>query len=177
MIVRFDGTSPTIADDVFIAPTAAVIGDTEIGKSSNVWFGAVVRGDYGPIRIGAGCSIQDNAVIHVNHDSSGRIFPTTIEDDCIVGHGAVLEGCWIGRGCLIGMNAVILPQSKLGAGTIVAAGSVVRQGADIPPYSLLAGAPAIVKRTFDGPGQDHDWAINEYRALSAKYRTSSETIS
>jgi carbonic anhydrase/acetyltransferase-like protein (isoleucine patch superfamily) len=174
MIVSLDGISPTIAEDAFIAPTAAVIGDTEIGKSSSVWFGAVIRGDYGPIRIGAGCSIQDNAVIHVNHNSRGQVFPTTIEDDCIVGHGAVLEGCWIGRGCLIGMNAVILPESKLGPGTIVAAGSVVRQGADIPAYSLLAGTPAVVKRTFEGPSEDHDWAINEYRALAEKYRTRSE---
>ena len=176
MIIEFEEKKPVIADNIFVAPTAAVIGDVSIEEGSSVWFGAVIRGDYGPIRIGSGCSIQDNVVIHVNHSSDGLVFPTIIEDDCIIGHGAVIEGCRLGKGCLIGMNAVILPKASLGEGCVVAAGSVIKTGEEIPPYSLLAGTPAIIKRTFDGPSDDLTWAVSEYRQLSIKYQSRSKII-
>jgi len=169
LIIEFEKTLPRIADDVFIAPTSAVIGDVEIGKSSSVWFSAVVRGDFGPVRIGKGCTIQDCAVVHVHHDAEGNVFQTTIEDDCIIGHGAVLEGCYIGRGCLIGMNAVVLPHTVLGEGCIVAAGAVVKEGENIPAYTLLAGTPATIKCSFDGPSPELAWGANEYRKLAARY--------
>ncbi len=169
MLMEFAGKAPQLGEAVFIAPTAAVIGAVEVGAASNVWFGAVIRGDYGPIRIGAGCSIQDNAVVHVNHNDKGEIFPTVIDDDCVIGHGAVVEGCHIEAVCLVGMNAVILPRARIGTGSIVAAGAVVKEGDTIPPYSLLAGTPAKVKRQFSGPSPDVAWAAAEYRALAAKY--------
>ena len=176
MIIEFEDKSPALAVDVFVAPTAALIGDVEIGQGSSVWFGTVIRGDYGPIRIGEGCSIQDNAVVHVNHTADGSVFPTVIEDNCIIGHGAIVEGCRIGNGCLIGMKAVILPKTKIGKGCVVAAGAVIKEGEDIPPYSLLAGAPAVIKRTFDGPSDDVAWAVDEYRQLSSRYQSRTKVI-
>jgi len=176
MLIQFEDKSPALAVDVFVAPTAAIIGDVEIKQGASVWFGTVIRGDYGPIRIGKGCSIQDNAVVHVNHTADGKVFPTVIEDNCIIGHGAVVEGCRIGNGCLIGMKAVILPNTKIGDGCIVAAGAVIKEGEEIPPYSMLAGAPAVIKRTFDGPLNDVAWAVNEYRQLSFRYQTQTKVI-
>lgn len=176
MIIEFEEKKPVVADDVFVAPTAAVIGDVLIGQGSSVWFGAVIRGDYGPIRIGSGCSIQDNVVVHVNHSEDGSVTPTIIDDDCIIGHGAVIEGCRLGKNCLIGMNAVILPKSMLGEGCVVAAGSVVKIGEKIRPYSLLTGSPAIVKRTFDGPSDELTWAASEYRQLSVRYQSRAKVI-
>ena len=176
MIIEFEEKKPFVSDDVFVAPTAAIIGDVTIGEGSSVWFSAVIRGDYGPIKIGNGCSIQDSVVIHVNHSEDGSISPTIIEDACIIGHGAVIEGCRLGKGSLIGMNAVILPKASLGEGCVVAAGSVIKTGEKIPPYSLLAGTPAIIKRTFDGPSDDLTWAVSEYRQLSAKYQSRSKII-
>ena len=99
MLIELDGVRPTIAPDVYIAPTAVIIGDVTIGAGSSIWFGAVIRGDTGPITIGRRVSVQDNAVIHVN-----RWDPTVLEDDVLIGHAAVLEGCHIGREALIGMS-------------------------------------------------------------------------
>lgn len=167
--ITFQGITPTVGSNVFIAPTAAVIGDAKIGDDSSIWFGAVVRGDYGPIRIGQNCSIQDNVVIHVNHTPNGDVFPTTIGDDCVIGHGAVVEGCEIGKGCLIGMNTVVLPRATLGEGCVVAAGSVVTEGQNIPAFSLVAGAPAVIKRQFDTANPSIAWAANEYKKLKQQY--------
>ncbi len=169
MIISFNNISPVIGRNVYVAPNAAVIGDVTIGDNSGIWFSATVRGDYGPIRIGKGVSIQDGSTIHVNHNSNGDVFPTVIEDNCIIGHGAVIEGSHIGAGCLVGMNAVILPRSVIGEGCIIAAGSVVMEGMEVPPFSLLAGAPAKIKKTFDGPGKEIAWAANEYKLLAKKY--------
>lgn len=169
MFVEFSGKHPTVGAGTFIAPTAVIVGDAVIGEQSNLWFGAVVRADYGPIRIGSGCSIQDNVVVHVNHTAAGDVFPTVIEDNCIIGHGAVVEGCHIGEGSLIGMNAVVLPGAHIGRGSIVAAGSVVKAGDSIPEHTLVAGAPAAIKKTFTAPNKDTAWAVDEYRALAARY--------
>ncbi len=178
MIISFNNSTPVIGRDVFVAPNAAVIGDVTIGDNSGIWFSATVRGDYGPIRIGKGTSIQDGSTIHVNHNSKGDIFPTIIEDDCIIGHGAVIEGSHIGAGCLIGMNAVVLPRSVIGEGCIIAAGSVVREGMEIPPFSLVAGAPATIKRSFDQPNREIAWAADEYKLLAGQYlQTTDETSS
>lgn len=160
---------PVIGEGVYIAPNATVIGDARIGNQSSVWFSAVVRADYGPVSIGQGCSIQDNAVVHVKHTPEGEVYATTIEDDCVIGHGAVVEGCHIGCGCLVGMNAVVLPRAKIGEGCVIAAGAVVKEGAVVPDYSLLAGVPAEVKRTFKGPNPDIAWAAAQYRELSKQY--------
>src|SRR5579864_4045327 len=118
-IVTFNGKTPKIGKGAFVAPTAALIGDVEIGEGASVWFGAVLRADEAAIRIGANTSVQDNVVIHVykGHD-------TIIEENVTIGHGAILEACRVGRGALIGMNAVVLNRSSVGEDALVAAGAV-----------------------------------------------------
>ena len=110
-IVELDGVAPTIGEDVFLAPTAVLVGDVRVGDRCNIWFGTVLRGDVSHIEIGAGCSIQDTAVIHCADD-----LPTVIGADVVVGHGAMLEGCTIGDGALIGMGAVVLQHAQVGDG-------------------------------------------------------------
>ncbi len=140
MLIEFNGVRPRIAADVYIAPTAVIIGDVTIGAGSSVWFGAVIRGDAGPIIIGERVSVQDNAVIHVNdHDA------TVLEDDVLVGHAAVLEGCHVGRFTMVGMRATVLSGAHIGAECLVAAGAVVREQSDFPPHTLIAGVPAVAK--------------------------------
>ncbi len=166
MILEFEGKRPRIAADVYIAPTAVIIGDVEIGAGSSVWFGAVVRGDTGAIRIGERVSVQDNAVIHVNdrHD-------TVIGDEVTIGHGAVLEGCRVQRGVLVGMSATILDGAVIGEGAAVAAGTVVREGAEIPAGVLVAGVPAVVKGTLSEEVQARlAEAPEDYRNFALRYR-------
>jgi carbonic anhydrase/acetyltransferase-like protein (isoleucine patch superfamily) len=144
-IVELDGVAPTIGDGVFLAPTAVLVGDVRVGDRCNIWFGTVLRGDVTHIEIGAGCSIQDTAVIHCAHD-----LPTLIGADVVVGHGAMLEGCTIGDGALIGMGAIVLQRAQIGAGAMVAAGAVVSESAEIGPGVLAAGVPARVKKELSG---------------------------
>lgn len=140
LIVAHQGKRPQIAADVFIAPNATILGDVTIGAGASIWFGAVIRGDVGHIEIGPGTNVQDNVVIHVNtrHD-------TLIGANVTIGHGVVLEGCSIGDGALIGMNATILSESIIGAGALVAAGAVVKEFDVIPAHHLAAGVPARVR--------------------------------
>ncbi|HBY96621.1 MAG TPA: gamma carbonic anhydrase family protein [Chloroflexi bacterium] len=143
MIIEYRGKRPLIAESVFIAPTAVVIGDVEIGEGASVWFGAVLRGDHGKIVVGPGTSIQENAVIHVEEDGQ-----TIIGPEVTIGHCAVLEAVTIGRGAVIGMNATLVHGAAIGEEAVVAAGSVVT--GVIPPRTMAAGVPAQVKKTLDG---------------------------
>lgn len=166
-IFTFDGIAPRIHESAFIAPTAVLIGDVEVGPEASIWYGAVVRSDHPDhgIRIGARSSIQDNCVLHV----SGR-GPTVVEDEATVGHGAAFESCVVGRKALIGMNAVILHGAVLGEGCLVAALSVVPEGMEVPPWSLVAGAPARVRKTLEG--ETAEWihvSADHYVALSRRY--------
>jgi carbonic anhydrase/acetyltransferase-like protein (isoleucine patch superfamily) len=165
-ILPFNGKTPRIGKGVFIAPTAALIGDVEIGDGASVWFGAVLRGDEAAIRIGEYTSVQDNVVIHVyeGHD-------TVIEDHVTIGHGAILEACHVGSYALIGMNAVVLDRAKIGARSLVAAGSVVLEDQEIPSGHLAAGAPAKVKKTIEGSAAKWlEIAADAYVRLSRAYR-------
>jgi len=140
-ILAFGGRTPRIHASAFVAPTAVIIGDVEIGAESSIWFGAVIRGDEAEhgIVIGARTSIQDNCVIHVSARG-----PTIVGDDCTIGHGASFESCEIRRGALVGMNAVILHGVVVGEESLVAAGSVVPAGLQIPPRTLVAGVPNVM---------------------------------
>lgn len=163
MIVTYRGKTPKIHPTAFIAPTAVLIGDVEVGEESSIWFGAVLRGDNGPIRIGARTSVQDNAVLHVT-----RL--TQIDDDVTIGHGAIMEDCHVKRKALIGMNAVLLNGSIVGEGSLIAAGSVVGERVEIPDNVLAAGVPAKVKKTIEGEAKQ--WiavASEEYVHLSRTY--------
>jgi carbonic anhydrase/acetyltransferase-like protein (isoleucine patch superfamily) len=144
-IVELDGVAPTIGEDVFLAPTAVLVGDVRVGDRANIWFGTVLRGDVSHIEIGPGCSIQDTSVIHCASD-----LPTVIGADVVVGHGALLEGCTIEDGALIGMGAVVLQHARIGAGAMVAAGAVVAERQQIPAGVLAAGVPANVKKELSG---------------------------
>jgi carbonic anhydrase/acetyltransferase-like protein (isoleucine patch superfamily) len=165
MIIEYRGKQPKIASSAFVAPTAVLIGDVEVGEESSIWFGTVLRGDNGPIRIGARTSIQDNSVIHVSEGCQ-----TIIGDDCTIGHCAVLEDCTIEPGALVGSNAVVLNGAVVGAKSLIGAGSVVGPNAAIPPAVVAAGAPAQVKKKLEG---DAVWWVEHappaYVELSRSY--------
>jgi carbonic anhydrase/acetyltransferase-like protein (isoleucine patch superfamily) len=165
MIIEYRGKRPKVHPSAFVAPTAVLIGDIEVGPQSSIWFGAVLRGDNGPIRVGARTSIQDNAVVHVSEGGE-----TLLGDDVTVGHCAVMEDCRIEAHALIGSNATLLNGSTIGEGALIAAGSVVGQGVTIPPRVVAAGAPATVKKALEG--QAASWieiSSDEYVKLSRLY--------
>jgi carbonic anhydrase/acetyltransferase-like protein (isoleucine patch superfamily) len=166
-IIPFGGKSPKIHPSAFLAPTAVLIGDVEVGEESSIWFGAVLRGDHPDhgIRVGRRTSIQDNAVLHVSAEG-----PTVVGSDVTVGHGAAFESCEIRDGALIGMNAVLLHGTVIGEEALVAALSVVPAGMQVPPRSLVAGAPARVKKVLEGSSAD--WISGggqHYVELSREY--------
>ncbi len=165
MIIEYRGKRPKIAPSAFIAPNAVLIGDVEVGEESSIWFGTVLRGDNGPIRIGARTSIQDNAVVHVSERGG-----TFVGDDVTVGHCAVMEDCTIERYALIGSNATLLNGCTIGEGTLIAAGSVVGQKAAIPARVVAAGAPATVKKPLEGEAAAWiEISSREYVKLSRMY--------
>jgi len=149
MILKFKQWYPKIAKNVFVAPSADIIGNVEIGEDSSIWFGTVIRGDVHYIKIGARTSIQDLSMIHVTHYKKSDMsdgYPTIIGDDVTIGHKVMLHGCKIGNGCLIGMSATILDGAEIGEGSIVGAHSLVTQNKKFPPRSLIMGSPAKVVR-------------------------------
>ena len=152
--------------DAYIAPTAVLIGDVEVGAGASVWFGAVLRGDEAAIKVGDGANVQDNAVIHCARD-----LPTVIEHDASVGHSAQLEGCVVETGAVVGMGATMLQRSRLGAGSMLAAGAVLGEGQAVPPGHMAAGVPATVKKALDGSSRS--WVgttAQHYRDRAVRYR-------
>lgn len=165
MIIEYRGKRPRIAASAFVAPNAILIGDVEVGPESSIWFGAVLRGDNGPIRVGSRTSIQDNAVVHVSEGGG-----TFVGDDVTVGHCAVMEDCKIESHALIGSNATLLNGCTVGEGALIAAGSVVGQDAAIPARVVAAGAPATVKKALEGKAAAWiESASDEYVKLSRLY--------
>lgn len=142
MLLPFKGKWPAIHETAWIAPSADVIGDVEIGAHSSVWFGCVVRGDVNTIRIGARTNIQDLSMCHVTR----RKAPLVIGDEVTVGHRVVLHGCTIGNRVLVGMGAVIMDHAEIGDDCIIGAGALVTEGKKIPSKSLVIGSPARVVR-------------------------------
>jgi carbonic anhydrase/acetyltransferase-like protein (isoleucine patch superfamily) len=160
------GKRPKVHPDAYIAPTAVLIGDVEVGANASIWFGAVLRGDEAPIKVGEGANVQDNVVLHVSAD-----LPTIIERDATVGHSAQLEGCVVEEGALVGMGATMLKRSRLGAGSVLAAGGVLQEGQEVPPGYLAAGVPAEVKKELGGSSRE--WvaiAAKHYQDRAVKYR-------
>ncbi|MBW2591926.1 MAG: gamma carbonic anhydrase family protein [Deltaproteobacteria bacterium] len=143
MIIAFNGKKPRIGKNVFIAPTATIIGDVEIQDNSSVWYGAVLRGDTASITVGCNTNIQDNCTIHAD---PGK--PARIGDRVTVGHNAVVHGCTVEEDSLIGINAVVLNRARIKTGSVVAAGSVVLENQVIGPFQLAAGTPAVVKKNL-----------------------------
>ena len=165
MFIEFRGRSPRVHPSAFVAPTAVLIGDVEVGPESSIWFGTVLRADNGPIRIGARTSVQDNAVVHVSEHGQ-----TIIGDDVTIGHAAVMEDCLIKNHALIGSNATILNGATIGEGSLIAAGSVVGERVEIPDRVLAAGSPANVKKALEGEAAKWiDISADEYVKLSRAY--------
>jgi carbonic anhydrase/acetyltransferase-like protein (isoleucine patch superfamily) len=172
MILEVNGVAPSIGEEVWLAPTAVLIGDVRLGDRVNVWFGTVLRADYSHIEVGAGSSIQDNAVIHCAED-----LPTVIGEDVLVGHGAMLEGCVVEEHALIGMGARVLQRARVGARAMVAAGAVVGEGVEIAGGMLAAGVPAREKKQLSGSAlQWTDTAVDRYQGLRRQYLTSSREV-
>jgi carbonic anhydrase/acetyltransferase-like protein (isoleucine patch superfamily) len=142
MIASFQEKHPKIHNTAFVAETAVVIGDVEIGANSSIWYGSILRGDVNFIRIGARTNVQDGSIIHV----TTAIFPTVLEDEVTLGHRVTLHGCHVESNCLIGIGAILLDGVRVGANSLVAAGSLVTPNTVVPPRSLVMGSPAKVKR-------------------------------
>jgi carbonic anhydrase/acetyltransferase-like protein (isoleucine patch superfamily) len=172
LLLELDGVSPTIGEDVWLAPNAVLVGDVRVGDRANIWFGAVLRGDGAGIEIGAESSIQDNAVIHCAHD-----LKTVVGDGVIVGHGAMLEGCVIEDGAVVGMGAIVLQRARLGARSMLAAGAVLAEGREIGPGMLAAGVPAQEKKPLTGSAERWiETAAGEYQEYRRRYLTTGVVI-
>ncbi len=151
MIYTHDKIMPKIGKNVFIAKSADIIGEVDIGDDSSVWFGCVIRGDVNYIHIGKRVNIQDMSMIHVTHASMNNPEgnPTIIEDDVTVGHKVMLHGCTVKKGSLVGMSATILDGAVIGEESIVGANSLVTKDKIFPPRSLIMGSPAKVVRSLN----------------------------
>lgn len=145
ILIEFENKRPRVAASAFVAPNAVMIGDVDVGENTSIWFGAVLRGDLAPIKIGSGCNLQDNVVVHSETEQG-----TVLQERVTVGHGAILHDCWIGKDTLIGMGAVLLDRSRIGAGCLVGAGSVVKERFEVPDGMLVVGNPAVIKKKLEG---------------------------
>jgi carbonic anhydrase/acetyltransferase-like protein (isoleucine patch superfamily) len=148
MIWSLDGLSPEIDPSAWVAPDANLIGRVVIGPEASVWFGAQLRGDNEPIMVGAGSNVQEGCVLHTDMG-----FPLTIGANCTIGHMAMLHGCSIGEGSLVGMSATILNGARIGRGCLIGAGALVTEGKEIPDGALVMGSPGRVVRLLDAAGQ------------------------
>ena len=142
---EFDGVAPRLGPGVWVAPTAAVVGDVFLGEDVSIWYGAVLRGDVERVRVGPRSNVQDGAVLHV---TAGR-FPCVVGEVVTVGHRAVVHGCEVGDGALIGIGAVVLDGAQIGEEALVGAGALVPPGAEVPARALVVGTPARVVRTLE----------------------------
>lgn len=142
LVKRYKDVAPTLGPGVWLAETAAVIGDVVLGEDTNVWYGTVIRGDVGAVRIGCRVNLQDLCCVHMTENVSSSI----IDDDVSLGHGVIVHGARIERGALIGMGSILMDNAVVGEQTIVGAGSLVTAGTVLPPRVLALGRPARVVR-------------------------------
>jgi carbonic anhydrase/acetyltransferase-like protein (isoleucine patch superfamily) len=145
VIQKYKGKSPKIDPTAWVHPMATVIGDVELGPHVSIWPGVVLRGDCGPIRIGAYSNVQDGSVVHTTQNFS----ETIVGERVTVGHGAILHGCRVADDCLIGMHSTVLDNAEIGDHSIVAAGTVVTVGKKFPPRVMLIGSPARIARELE----------------------------
>lgn len=166
MIWALDGLAPQIAQDAWLAPDAQVMGRVVLEAASSVWFGAVLRGDAEEIRVGQGSNVQDLCCLHTDPG-----FPLLIGADCTIGHRAILHGCRIGDGVLVGMGATILNGALIGEGALIGAGALIPEGRQVPPGALVMGTPGKVVRMLDADAQAGlRAAAGRYRANAARFR-------
>ncbi len=174
VIMAHGNRRPVIAADAFIAPTAVIIGDVEIGPGSSVWFGCVLRGDSNAIRIGARTNIQDGTIIHVNHQKDGGRdaagFCTVIGDDITVGHMALLHACRLESGSFVGMKACVMDGAVVESQAMVAAGALVTPNKQVKRGELWAGSPARLMRQLSQGELDYfPYSAEHYYELAQSY--------
>lgn len=166
MIINFMDKKPTVEEDVYISETSVIIGDVTLKKNTNVWFGAVLRGDVDSIMIGENTNIQENTIIHVDQNEH-----VEVGNGCTIGHGAIIHGCQIGNNTLIGMGAIILNGAKIGNNTIVGAGSLVTQNKKFEDGVLIIGNPAkVVRNLTDEEIKNNKKSCLKYMELSKKIK-------
>jgi carbonic anhydrase/acetyltransferase-like protein (isoleucine patch superfamily) len=158
IIDRYLDRLPSCGARVLVAPGATLVGEVVLGDDASIWYGAILRGDLAPVSVGARSNIQDGTVMHVGDES-----PCVVAEDVVVGHRAVLHGCRVERGCLIGMQATVLDDVVVGEGSVIGAAALIPPGTIIPARSLVLGVPGKVVRTLSA--EDDAFAI----ALAAKY--------
>jgi len=158
---------PKLDASVFVAPTAQIIGNVHIGRLSSIWFHTVLRGDLDEIRIGERTNIQDLCLCHADVN-----IPLKIGNGVTIGHRVILHGCTIEDNCLIGMGAIVMNHAVIGKGSIIAAGSILLEKTVIPPYSLVTGAPGKIKKTF----QNREETENAIRNMSESYMENARTF-
>lgn len=165
MIIEYQGKKPDVARAAYVAENAVIIGDVVLEEGVSVWFGAVIRGDSGPIRIGKNSNIQDNCVLHC--DAGGKL---QVGSGVTVGHGAIIHGCTIENDCMLGMGSVIMNNAVIGHHSMVGAGALVTSGKEYPPFSLIMGSPA--KRVMPVTGEHLEMiehGAKEYLQFSENY--------
>lgn len=166
MIYALDGIAPTIDPSAWVAEEATLIGKVVVEAEASIWFGAQVRGDNEVIRVGAGTNVQENSVLHTDMG-----YPLTIGTNCTIGHKAMLHGCTIGDGTLIGMGATVLNGAKIGKGCLIGACALITEGKEIPDGSLVMGAPGKVVRQLDETAKAKLLASAAgYQANARRYR-------
>jgi gamma-carbonic anhydrase len=142
IVVPYEGKEPKFGPRVYVAPNASIIGDVELAEDVSIWFGVVLRGDIHHIRVGARSNIQDNCVLHVEHETG----PALIGEQVTIGHSATVHGCTVGNGSLIGIGATVLSHAVVGERALIGAGALVPEGMEVPPQTLVLGVPGRVRR-------------------------------
>jgi carbonic anhydrase/acetyltransferase-like protein (isoleucine patch superfamily) len=165
LLLPYRGRSPRVHAQAWLAPGVVVIGDVEIGAESSLWFGSVVRGDVHAIRVGARTNLQDHCVVHV---TSGA-YPTQIGDEVTVGHRAVVHGCTVRDGALVGIGAIVLDGADIGEEALVAAGALVAPGTKVPPRALFRGVPGRVARTLSAEEVDRQRERTREYVVTARH--------
>lgn len=166
MIWELDGIAPLVAGSAWVAPDAQVMGRVVLEAESSVWWGAVLRGDNEEIRVGRGSNVQDLCVFHTDPGC-----PLTIGEDCTIGHRAILHGCTLGNGVLIGMGATVLNGARIGDGALIGAGALITEGKEIPPGALVMGAPGrVVRELAEAERAGLLDSARRYAANAARFR-------
>ena len=165
VIRSFEGTEPQVAESAHVHEAAYVAGDVVVEEDASVWPNATIRGDAGRVVVGEGSNLQDNAVMH----EGGELGP-----DVTVGHSAIVHAAYVAEGALVGMNAVVLNDAHIGERAVVGAGAVVTEGTDVPPETLVTGAPATVKTELDDPPGAE--SAEHYAELAKRYEETSERL-
>jgi len=172
VIYALDGVAPDIADDAWIAPAAHVIGRVTLKAKTSIWFGTTIRGDTEAIEVGRGSNVQENCVLHTDAG-----FPLTIGADCTIGHKAILHGCTLADGVLLGMGATVLNGAVVEEGCLIGAGALVTEGKRIPAGSLVMGAPGKVVRDLTDQQREALLAsAAHYRQRAAQFRAGLKPI-